>query len=108
MLTGLFAVAGLRFGLERLRREVVNDEGADLPIGRWWVMVVGILVPVQAVILLVWWLRDAYRADPAGWLEPFATYNVGSVLLQWALALGALWALNAFLYRRSGDEGSPT
>lgn len=101
MLSGLFfAVAAARFGLERLRTEVVNGDGCDLPIGRWWVVLVGILVPVQAVTLILWWLKDAHDSDPSSWLDPFGSYSVGTVLLQWALALVVLWSINGWLARR--------
>jgi NSS family neurotransmitter:Na+ symporter len=99
MLSGLFfALAARRFGLEKLRQEVVNAEGCDLPIGRWWVFMVGIVVPLEAVVLLVWWLRDL----GPGWWQPFATFSVGTVLFQWFLALVILVLLNRWLARHSG------
>jgi NSS family neurotransmitter:Na+ symporter len=104
MLSGLFfAVAAAKFGVERLRREVVNQEGCDLPVGSWWVVIVSVLVPVEAVVLMVWWLWESHDADPESWLQPFHTYNVGTVLLQWTVALVVLIALNRWLVRRSGS-----
>ena len=103
MLAGLFfAIAASRFGLERLRTEVVNGEGCDLRIGRWWVFLVGILVPVEAVTLMIWWLTQS-RGE--GWLDPRATFSTGTVLVQWAVGIAVLLALNRWLARRSG--GSP-
>lgn len=102
MLSGLFfAIAAARFGLERMRTEVVNAEGCDLPIGRWWVVAIGILVPVEAVSLLIWWLRD-WRAE--GGMDPLATFSVGTVLVQWTVAIVALLLLNRWLARRSSGE----
>lgn len=103
MVSGLFfSLAARKFGLERLRQEVVNDaESCDLPVGRWWVFLVGVLVPVEAVVLLVWWLRDL----GPGWWQPFATFSVGTVLLQWAVALIAFVALNRRLVSWSGAQG---
>jgi len=102
MLSGLFfALAARAFGLERLRAEVVNGDGCDLRIGRWWVFAVGVLVPIEAVTLIFWWLKDAHDSDPAGWLAPFGRYTVGTVVLQWSIALAALWAANGWLARRS-------
>ena len=101
MLSGLFfAIAAMKFGLDRLRNEVVNGEDCDLPIGRWWVFLVGVLVPVEAVTLMVWWLRNLED----GWWDPFATFSVGTVLVQWAVALIAFLALNKWLVRHSGVE----
>ena len=99
MLSGLFfALAARKFGLERLRTEVVNAEGADLHIGRWWVFVVGVLVPVEAVTLMVWWLWGAAQGDDS-W-NPLSPFSAGTVLAQWAVALVALFLLNSWLARR--------
>ena len=35
--------------------------------------------------------------DPEGWLNPFSSTNVGTVLAQFAVALAALIALNRWL-----------
>ncbi len=104
MLSGLFfAIAAGRFGLDRLRTEVVNGEGCDLPIGRWWVTMIAIVVPVEAVTLIVWWLWAARGWDPDGWLHPLHAGNVGTVLFQIAIALVVLLLLNRFLGSRSGS-----
>ncbi len=105
MLSGLFfAVTAARYGLERLRQEVVNAEGCDLRIGRWWVVLVGIVVPIEAVTLVVWWLISAYRDDPSGWLNPFGAFTVGAVLVQSLVALVILGALNGWIARRTLRE----
>jgi neurotransmitter:Na+ symporter, NSS family len=105
ILSGLFfAVGALLFGLERLRREAVNAPGNDLHVGRWWVAVVAVLVPVQAVVLIAWWLYQARGWDPEGWLSPLATFSAGTVLAQWAVALVALLLLNRRLGRRFGEH----
>jgi NSS family neurotransmitter:Na+ symporter len=102
MLSGLFfAITASRFGLEKLRTKTVNGEGCDLQIGRWWVFVVGMLVPIEAITLIIWWLKDAHDADPEGWLAPFGSYTVGTVILQWSIALAALWLANGWLARRT-------
>ncbi len=102
MLSGLFFSLGARkFGLDRLRREVVNAEGADFQVGRGWNFIVGVVVPVEAVVLLFWWLRAAAQSDPQNWLKPFSTYNVGTVLVQFAIGLVALLAMNRWLGKRS-------
>jgi NSS family neurotransmitter:Na+ symporter len=103
MLSGFFfALAARRFGLERLRREEINAPGADLRVGRWWTFLVGVVIPVEAVVLMVWWLWQARGWDPEGWLDPFQPETVGTVLAQAAVVLVALLAANRWLARRTG------
>lgn len=100
MLSGLFfAICASRFGLEKLRSEVVNADGCDLPIGRWWVVLVGVLIPIEAVSLMAWWLL---QSTDEGWLDPFQPFSTGTVLVQWALALILLMLANRWLGRTCG------
>ena len=105
MLSGLlYAIAARRFGVERLRREVVNAEGCDLPIGGWWTFLVSVVVPIEAVVLMIWFLWEAKAADPANWLDPFQSGSVGTVLAQWAIVIVALLVLNRWLGQRISGE----
>jgi len=111
MLSGLFfAIAARRFGVSRLRQQVVNGVGCDLPVGRVWDFLILWVVPAEALILMVWWLWEARGWDPSGWLNPFAIDSVGTVLAQWAVALVVLLAMNRSLARRSlsATGASPT
>ena len=91
MFSGLcFALAARRFGLERLRNEVINAEGSDLRIGGWWTFIVSVVVPIEALALMLWWFWDAKQLDPEGWLDPFRSGSVGTVLVQWAIALAVI------------------
>jgi len=101
LLSGFFfAISVLRFGVNRFRTELVNDEGADLRIGRWWNVVMW-LVALQAVVLMVWWLTQAFDRHSIGRsLTLFSTGNSGTVLIQWAVAIGAFLLLNRWLGRR--------
>lgn len=103
LLSGFFfAVAVLRYGVDRFRREFINDEGRDITIGRWWNAAMW-LVAVEAVVLMGWWLWQAVDpADLAGTLTPFSSFNVGTVLVQWGLAAGAFLFLNRHIARRLG------
>jgi NSS family neurotransmitter:Na+ symporter len=105
MLSGLFfALAARSFGLEKLRTEELNGEGCDLPVPRVWSFVVGVVVPIEAVTLMVWWLWESRGWDPEGWLHPFRPETTGTVLLQFAVALAALVLYNRWRQRR--QEGA--
>ncbi len=108
MLSGLFfALGARRFGLDRLRREVINAPGADLRVGRWWTFVVGVLVPVEAVVLILWWLvREAAGGSAAETLNPLTPFGAGTVLVQWAVVLAVLLAVNHWLAGAAGAAGS--
>jgi len=103
MLSGLFFALGARsFGVDRLRREVVNAEGSDLQVGRWWSFLVAVVIPVEALVLMIWWLWGASVGKEASeWLNPFNSGSVGTVLAQWAVALLALLALNKWMSRKT-------
>jgi hypothetical protein len=60
------------------------------------------------VTLLVWWLYQAWSADPSSWLDPFGVSNVGTVLLQFGVVLGVLLLINGRLARASlqADDGA--
>ena len=82
-------------------------EGCDLVIGRWWNVAIR-LVAVQAVVLMGWWLWQAVDlSDLAATFTPFSTFNVGSVLVQWIVAITAFLLLNRWLVKISGAASAP-
>jgi NSS family neurotransmitter:Na+ symporter len=92
MVSGLFfALAVMRFGARRFRETQINHPDSDIRVGRWWDLVITVLVPVQAVVLIVWWL---YQVRGPGFLDPFGIENAGTIALQWGLALAVLLLLN--------------
>lgn len=100
MLSGLFfAILVLRYGADRFRTRLVNREGSDLKIGRGWNLVM-VLVAVEALVLLFWWLSQALDLDDvAASLTPFSSFNVGTVLVQGGVVIAVLLLLNRKLAR---------
>jgi NSS family neurotransmitter:Na+ symporter len=100
LVSGLFfAVAVLRYGVDRFRQRFVNSAGSDVAIGRWWNAAVW-LVTVEALVLLAWWLSQTISEQ--GWaasLDPFVPWSLGTVLLQFAVVLGLCIAFNHRLAR---------
>ncbi len=107
MLSGLFfAIMVLRYGVDRFRRTLVNAAGSDLHIGKWFNVVIP-LVAVQAVVITGWWLYQAIDpADLAASFTLFSTFNAGSVLIQWGLAIAAFLALNKWLTRAAAQSSN--
>ncbi len=109
MVSGLFyAIAIIKSGVTRFRQEQLNHEHSDIRVGRWWDFVITFVVPVEAVILTVWWLVQSWRAAPDRWLDPIAVDNVGTVLFQFAVVLIGLLILNRFLSTRTNVPGETT
>jgi len=53
------------------------------------------------VVLMGWMLWGARGDGLEAALTPFSSYNIGSVLVQWAIVLGILLALNKYLVQKS-------
>ncbi len=105
MLSGLFyAFAVLKYGVTKWRETFINQEGSDIRIGAWWDWAMR-LVAVEAVVLAVWWLWSARGDDFAATWTLFSPYNVGSVLIQWAVVLAVLIAANKWLARAVQANG---
>ncbi|MCH8806529.1 MAG: sodium-dependent transporter [Planctomycetes bacterium] len=101
MLAGLFfAIAIIAHGARKFRIEQLNHADSNVRVGRWWDVVICILVPIQAVILLAWLLYDAWSGNPENWLKPFDVYNVGTVLIQFVVVLVVLILANKWIVRR--------
>jgi NSS family neurotransmitter:Na+ symporter len=106
MLSGFFfAFAVLRYGVTRWRETFINHEGSDMHIGPWWDWAIR-LVAVEAVVLAVWWLWGAQGDDLSATWTLFSPYNVGSVLIQFAVVLVVLVGANKWL-AKVVREGSP-
>lgn len=101
MLSGFFfAVGVIGWGVKRFREEQINHADSDIRVGRWWDVVVAVIVPLEALVLMVWWLVQARSWDPGGWLDPLAVENVGTILVQWGVVLAGLILINRKLVGR--------
>ena len=102
MLSGFFfALAVVRYGVTKFRNELINTAEADIRIGRWWDLVI-YAVMVEAVVLMGWWMYQATDfSDLAASFTPFSPFNVGTLVVQWALAIGIFLGINRWLARVS-------
>lgn len=103
MLSGFFfALAVVRYGARRFREELINVATSDVRIGRWWDYVIH-LVLVQAVVLMGWWVYQATDlTDLAASFTPFSPFNVGTLVVQWGIAISVFVGLNRWLSRSAG------
>jgi SNF family Na+-dependent transporter len=105
MLSGFFfAFAVVRYGVTRFREQFINAASSDIRVGRWWDWAI-YFVLVQAAVLMLWWIYQATDlTDLGGTLTPFSSFNVGTLLVQWGIAIGAFLLLNRWLARRTVTE----
>ncbi len=94
ILSGAFiSFSIIKFGVNKFRTEIINGYGSDVKIGKWYNYVIGVLVPIQAVFLISWWLISSISWDPEWW-NPFHAENLGTCLLQWGIAIFVFILLN--------------
>jgi NSS family neurotransmitter:Na+ symporter len=68
-------------------------------------MLIKYAVPLQATVLLVWWLYlSASAYAPETWYNPIEPYSVMTCLVQWGGALALLAAMNRWIVRRTLAE----
>ncbi len=103
---GLFAFAAIKYGLTRLRADLINLPGNEITLGPWFNGLLGVLVPVEFGAMLIWWSVQSFGWGEAWW-NPFAVANLGTCLFQWGLAVIVLLALNRWLSNRTlGPPGT--
>jgi NSS family neurotransmitter:Na+ symporter len=101
ILSGAFiAFAVRKFGADKLRTEIINGEGSDIKLGKWYNILIGYVVPVLAVILIAWWLISSVSWDPEWW-NPFHAENVGTCLMQWGIVLALFISINKFIVKKT-------
>jgi NSS family neurotransmitter:Na+ symporter len=100
ILSGAFiSFSIIRYGVDKFRTEIINGYGSDIKIGKWYNFVIGILVPIQVVVLISWWLISSIGWD-AEWWNPFRVENFGTVIFQWAIILLLFVLLNKFIVNK--------
>ena len=109
MISGAFvAFAVIRYGVTRFREEELMSIPGDWSAGPVWDFLIKVAVPVQAVVLLVWWLYlSATVYAPATWFNPLDPYSVMTCLVQWGTVIVVLVALNGWMTRRMNRFSVP-
>ncbi|MEM1095824.1 MAG: sodium-dependent transporter [Bacteroidota bacterium] len=98
---GFVAFAVMRYGVSAFRKEELTNDG-DWHAGRGWEVLIQYLVPLQAVVLLGWWLwRSATEYAPDSWYNPLDPYSVMTCLVQWSVVLIILVILNKWMVSKT-------
>jgi neurotransmitter:Na+ symporter, NSS family len=101
LLSGLLAaIAMMRYGLERARAEL--DADSDFRVGAWWTVLIR-LFPVMCLILFGWFIYGSLTDPEQTWWNPFETYSVATMVIQWAVLLVVMLLLNNVLARKIAE-----
>jgi len=104
ILSGAFiAFAIWRYGINKFRTEIINGFGSDIKIGKWYNYVIGFLIPLQVVVLILWWLISSVSWDTEWW-NPFHRENAGTAILQWIIVLAFFIGINKYLVNKTLKE----
>lgn len=103
MVSGAFmSFAIIKFNPTKFRKDIVNIEESKYTLGAWWGVIIKIVVPVEVITLLTWWIyRSATEYAPETWYNPLDPYSVATVVLQWGVAMGLLYLYNNRLSKKS-------
>ena len=102
IVNGLFvSFAVICYGANRLRKEVINASPGDFKLGKIYTIAIKILVPAQGIILISWYFYQSIMQAETSWWDPFHVYSVGTILLQWGIALITFFILNKWMVKRS-------
>ena len=106
MVSGFFiAVAVIKYGAARFRDERINTKWERAPIGRWFVVGVTVLVPLEFVAMIAWWFyQSATQLDPEGWWKLTSESSVGTVVIQLVALSLVLFLFNGAWMRRIGKS----
>jgi NSS family neurotransmitter:Na+ symporter len=101
MISGAFvALAVLKYGISKLRREELSGEYQDWAASRLWELTLKFFVPLAATILLLWWFYlSVTEYAPTQWFNPFNSYSIMTCVVQWVLMLSLFIIFNKRIAR---------
>lgn len=106
ILSGAFiSFSIIKYGVDKFRTEIINGFGSDVKIGKWYNFVIGILVPIQVIVLISWWLISSIGWD-AEWWNPFHAENFGTVIFQWTIILLIFLLMNKYMINKLNIENT--
>lgn len=85
----------IKVGPRKFREEIITKAEHKIKLGRWFDFLVMFFLPLQAIIILGWWFWDHY--DPQNWYDIFARNSIGTILVQWIIALTVFIVFNKII-----------
>ncbi len=101
MVSGFFfTLACLKVGPKKFRQTIISTSDVKIKLGKWFDILVIVLLPLQFIAMLVWWFWQSYADDPQNWFRIFSPFTVGTVLFQWVLAFGLFMLFNRVIVNK--------
>jgi len=96
------------FGVERFRNTLVNTRWNDLHIGDWYIYIMKYGIPLQAVVLVLWYTGSTLTTEPSAWWRA-GPIGTGLLVVEWGIVLTLLylynnWIANRYMMRRRRTE----
>jgi NSS family neurotransmitter:Na+ symporter len=101
-----FTIAVLYYGVGKFRQNFINVVSGDIKAGFWFDYLLKYFIPIEATVLIVWWLYRSIGWNPHGWYNPFQTDSLGTCIFQWAIAIAVLILLNGVIIKKLKREGT--
>ncbi|AFN74969.1 SNF family Na+-dependent transporter [Melioribacter roseus P3M-2] len=105
LISGAFiALAVNKYGVDKFRKNLLNNPDSDLRIGGWFNVLIKFVIPAEFIVLISWWLFSSTSWDPQWW-HPFHRENLGTCLFQWGIVIILFIILNRLYnnYKKAGD-----
>jgi len=90
---GFLAFAVLKFGVNKFREKILNDEFSEIKFGKWFNFLIKFIIPFQAVVLLIWWISSSFNWEKE-WYNPFKPESAGTAIFQWLVVILILLMVN--------------
>jgi NSS family neurotransmitter:Na+ symporter len=87
------------FGVEKFRNTLVNTRWNDIHIGEWYIYIIKYAIPLQAVILVLWYTISTLTTDPTAWWRG-GPIGIGLLVLEWGVVLTLLYMYNNWIANR--------
>lgn len=98
----LFSFAAWKYGVEKIRTEELNGEGALYHFPKWYYNTCMYLMPILVFGMIGWWLIQTKDWFPETWMNPFVIQdNTGTVLFQWGVVIVIGIILNKFFNKKT-------
>lgn len=100
---GFLAFAVLKFGVNKFREKILNDETNEFRFGKWFNFIIKFLIPLQAITLLIWWISASFSWEKE-WYNPFKPESAGTAIFQWAIVIIILLIFNKKIAAKVKDK----